>query len=328
MRRITSIALISLICLGASVCSFAASAASNTLMVTFAGEAYDGPPAFVVRFNGTVVGSGEIDAAIDTATEGRLADVGRIEPYLQTFEYTVSPDVFTPTGQVEIELTNDAFDPKTGSDRNIVVYGLLVNGRAVAAGDFIMKLHGADTPVPLFKQHVALYAEGYTAVAPAPASGWPTLGTEPAVAPEPSPDAPSDTVDAAAADTEAAVPEAEVAPITAEVPTPTCEPRSVTITDFGRGLINVPDSQAQTLNAFVADVPPGICRVVVTGYSSVGGRPEVNTNVANARAVAVLEFLKKHGGDFAGEEIKAFGETDQFGPTADENQRVVVDVGP
>ena len=302
--------------LAMSVFSFPTLAAPGTVVVTFSGEAFDGPPEFVVRFGGTEIGRGAVDAAIDTVTQGRLADVARIEPYLETFEYAIPNGLFAPTAQVEIELTNDAFDPNTGFDRNLVVYSLLVNGRAVPTKDFKMALHGTDAPVQFFNARVALYSDDYTAIAAAPSVGWPALEQGVAEVPQAvAPDSTSGEVSADAAALEVVMP--------AQAP-PGCEGRSVTVTNFGQGLFSVPDSQASSLDALVTGVPPGACRVVVTGYSSVGGSPEVNKTISGARAESVLAYLKKHGGTFSGEQIVAFGETDQFGVAAIDNQRVVV----
>lgn len=316
MRLGLSVTLVLALLSAAAAPAYSASAEAGTVVVALAGEGFDGPPQFLVKFNGSAIGDGAVDTAVDTPTAGPLSNVGDIAPYVRTFEFTVPADVFTTDGDVSIELTNDAFDTDTGFDRNLMIYSLEVNGLPVPSADYRLTKDGVDIPVQYFRTHIAVYSGGTAAVALAPASGWPRLeSTDPVVpvAENPPPATPAPPV----------IAEAPPPP-----PPPQCEERSVVVTDFGRGLLNVPDSQAPALSALASALTPGLCRVTVTGYASVGGKPEVNRNMAQARAEAVLGYLKKQGGVFSGELVVPFGETEQFGTAAVDNQRVVVELAP
>jgi hypothetical protein len=101
---------------------------------------------------------------------------------------------------------------------------------------------------------------------------------------------------------------------------------SVTIGPFGLGEISVSESTIQL--GPILDQAHGSCGVIVTGYSSAGGTPEVNRSIAEQRARAVLALLRKLGATFKTEQVVAFGSTNQFGPTAADNRRLVVRVAP
>jgi outer membrane protein OmpA-like peptidoglycan-associated protein len=313
-----------------------ARAETGDVVVTLSGEAYDGPPQFIVRFNGKEIGSGTVDSSIDTAKSGRLRDVVRLEPYLQTFDYQV-PD-FDPQGKLEIEFPNDAFGGE-GLDRNLVIYSIVVNGRAVATKDIVVEAAGAPQPTEMILGRVVLSTDGLVATVAPPAAGWPmpvpeavpavASGSKPATADEntaaaAAPDSKSVTAPAPTDETAA---EAEVAAQPAAEP-PSCEAATVSITGFGRGLVNIPTAQTKELDALAAGIPAGACRIVVTGYSSRGGSPDINNNLAQARAAAVLDYLTRQGVSFSAQEAVSKGETDQFGPAAADNQRVIVTIGP
>lgn len=71
----------------------------------------------------------------------------------------------------------------------------------------------------------------------------------------------------------------------------------------------------------------GRCRAVLTGYSSTGGSLQANLSVSERRATAVLQYLADNGARFASTEVIAGGPTTEFGSTALENRRVIVQLG-
>ena len=307
-------------------------AASGTVVVTFSGEAYDGPPEFVVNFNGTAIGSGAVKAAIDTAKDGRLAAALRIEPFLQTFAFAVPDGVFDPQGVIGISFLNDAWGGEgSGLDRNLLIYSLLVNGRTVTTNDLKVTRLGEDVPRELIHGHLVLSTDGLVAAASAPVSGWPAEKQEAPVSAEQPP-----AVEAAEPVTEPVTPSAETTAAVVEEKTvepagtggPICAVAALDITGFAKGSLAIPEAEIASLDTFLAGLPDGNCSIEVTSYSSTVGDVELDLIVAEGRAVFVLNYLKQHGASFLKETIVSFEKTNQFGPAEEANQRVILTVGP
>lgn len=304
-----------------------AAADTGTVVVTFSGEAYGGPPEFLLSFDEVPIASGEVDSAIDTATAGRLREVNRIEPYLQTFEFLIPDGVFDPHGKIQIEFPNDAYGGE-GLDRNLVIYNIVVNGRAVSSRDIVVTAGGIVQSPELIMDRVVLSTDGLVATVSAPDAGWPQTEAEAKG------EATANEAPAVASAPEGATP-GGLAPVEGEATVPdhaelvsNCEAETLTVTGFGRGLVNVPVAQTEDLEALAAGIAGKACRVSVEGYSSHGGNADINENLAKGRAIAVLQYLKDRGVAFSSEEVISHGETSEFGPTDAENQRVVVTVGP
>lgn len=290
--------------------SFASSsaAAPGDIVLTLTGQAYDGPPAFVLKFNGEVIGSGTVANAIDPSKDGPLGD-RPIEPYLQTFHYKVPDGAFVPTGKIEVEFLNDAYGGE-GLDRNLIIHSVSVNGRTAEIGEFTTIKQGVEVANDVIGGQLVLYTSDRVAIVAAPAEGWPGATS---VAAE------VRTEEGAA--TEVAVVQPEPAP-------PACPGGSAVVMGYERGFTDIQPAQAVELQALMSSMPSGVCAVEVAGYSSVGGGAELNLIVAEARATAVLRYLKENGAQFLSEKVIPFGETRQFGPTDAENRRVVVTLVP
>ena len=148
-------------------------AADSTVVISMAGEAFDGAPAFEVRIGDRVIGRGILDKAIDTVADGRIYRNAAPAKYLQEFTYTIDDTLPAPAA-VTIALTNDKFVPvDDGHDRNVFVNFVEVNGLKVGAAD-ITVLRGPKKEV-LDRQagFVPLYENVNRAVAQPPATGWP-----------------------------------------------------------------------------------------------------------------------------------------------------------
>ena len=78
-------------------CAAGRSPDESTLVLVLGGEAYDGAPEFEVSFDGTPLGTGAVETAIDTETIGRIADVADKSPYVQSFEFR-DPGGYFPAG--------------------------------------------------------------------------------------------------------------------------------------------------------------------------------------------------------------------------------------
>lgn len=107
-----------------AVSAVPASAREALVIITMAGEAYNGPPKFKMVAEGRVLGTREVTNAAD-ATKGESVafDVDDKPAGLQKFNFTI-PDIDN-TSYLEIEFINDAWagEGKPG-DRNLYVLGL------------------------------------------------------------------------------------------------------------------------------------------------------------------------------------------------------------
>ncbi|MGN6488185.1 MAG: carbohydrate-binding domain-containing protein [Devosia sp.] len=304
MRMMTSSAVALVTFLTAVGSASVAAAAPALIVVTLTGQAYQGGPEFVLKFNGVVVGRDTVAAAPDPSSGDQSGGAAGDESHLQTFQYSLPDEVFSPSGAVEIEFVNDAYDGP-GRDRNLIIHDLSVNGKAVSAQDYTITKKGAEVPADLIDNQVVLYTSDRVAAVAAPAAGWPITSPENVGAP---------LADSALTQSAPAV--------------AVCEGKSLAIVNYERGSADVSPTQAAELKRFIASIPRGSCSVQVTGYSSLSGAAEINKIVAEARANAVLKYLKQNGAEFSSEKASAFGETDRFGPEAVDNQRVMVVVSP
>src|SRR5688500_7342682 len=85
-----------------AVAPVAALADASRLQLVVGGEAYDGPPKFEVSFDGEVIGEAAVAAAIDTATVGRFAAAADKAAHVQSFEFVIPEERFSPGGEVRV----------------------------------------------------------------------------------------------------------------------------------------------------------------------------------------------------------------------------------
>ena len=305
-----------------------ASAQSNVVTLVLGGEAYDGPPAFKVTWNGEVIGEGVVDTAIDTVAAGRLVVDGIVRIAPETFHFDVPASKFDAHASLRISMTNDSFDNvhKIG-DRNLYVVSANINGHEIRAADFT-HLHGdAADNAPLIADMVSLWEDADVAIAEPPVEGWPEQvtaasapnGTNNAVIPA----APTESVPA----TEGIGAASAVS--NAEVAQQKCKLKfDLTIDGFAPNATHLNAEQSKELETFSQKLQGQNCTVVVTGYSDASGSPEMNRIKAKERAISVLEFIAKQAVHFNRSEIIGFGATRQFGSTAASNRLVLIQVRP
>ena len=306
-----------------SATSAGAQAQDSIVTVVLAGEAYDGPPAFAVTFNGAVVGQGVVDKAIDTIAKGRIVAHGAMQGPAESFTFRVPSKEFDPHAELRIALTNDKFDEvnKVG-DRNLYVVSASVNGREIQGPDFVRRFGDSRSPLPLILGMVPLPRNADLAIAEPPPEGWPSPGREgpgtAAVPPAAGPSAPGSTGSAASTGTPSA-----------SEPPPKCAVNLVvTIAGFAQNVADLNAGQRQQLVQLADTLKGQDCAVVSTGYGDMAGPKEFSRQIAGARASTVVEFLKARGAHFSRVDVVPFGATRQFGPSNDLNRRVVVSIGP
>jgi hypothetical protein len=152
--------------------------AESKIVISLAGEAFDGPPAFEISLAGKVIGSGTLKNAIETETQGRLFSNARPQSFLEEFTFTVPDAAFAADGEISIALTNDKYDDiEKGHDRNLFIDFISVNGLEVTSAD--LELVNAGEPFDLDFQAglMPIYESNQRAVASPPAAGWPDPAT-------------------------------------------------------------------------------------------------------------------------------------------------------
>ena len=295
-------------------------AQDSVLTLVLAGEAFDGPPAFSVTFNGQVIGQGAVETAIDTTTKGPLVSDGKVNAEPQKFSIPIPAEVFDPHATLEISFTNDKYsDVGKVSDRNLYIVSADINGRTISSKEFSALYLGSPGENPLVGGMVELLTNKNSAQAAAPEGGWPS----PVVASTSVPVKPQtsgvDTTPAAGGK-----PAANAAP-----PKPLCTFTSDIMVDgFTQNTVALSTSQTGRLNDLIKKVRNQQCSIRIIGYSDTVGPKDLNVQVSRDRAQAVADYLSEKGVTFSKYELTAFGPTKQFGPSSAANRVVELQISP
>ena len=319
--------------------SGAALAADNTLTLVMGGEAYDGPPKFEVSFNGTVIGKAAVDTAIDTDNDGRFADTSDKASHVQSFDFPIPDDVFTPGGEVRVRLTNEAFGGEgSNRDRNQFLASVAVNGRAVTLSGLSTADANGIAPNETLGEFLVLLDGNQQAVSKAPRGGWPSPASGIAPAKFVAERLPVSGLQ------ELRVP--EVVEAKAEIDVDSEESMSVALANqnpegtscqiddlfnvigFNENSNDLTPRLMKRLDQIVVAIGKQKCRALVTGYSSTQGDYATNALFSVERAQNVLRYLRQQGVQFAEATATGFGETTQFGQELNANRRVVITVRP
>lgn len=166
------------IILGAIVFTPAIAIAESKVVISLAGEAFDGPPSFEISLGGKVIGSGTLANAIETETEGRLFSNARPQSFLEEFTFTVPDEAFAPDAEISIALTNDKYeDAENGYDRNLFIDFISVNGLEITSADIALTMAGEPYELDFQAGLLPIYESTQRAVASPPAAGWPVPTT-------------------------------------------------------------------------------------------------------------------------------------------------------
>jgi outer membrane protein OmpA-like peptidoglycan-associated protein len=323
-------------------------AAESALQLIVGGEAYDGPPKFEVSFDGKVIGEASVEAAIDTASVGRFAEAGDKAEYVQSFDFAIPEDVFTPRGEVRIRFVNEAYGGDgSNRDRNLYLASVAVNGRAVTLSGLSTQGTTAAVKNETLGEFLVLRDGNAEGVSRPPEGGWPQPVTEAKSSPAKAPPAPDvapatelaalkDVPEAAPQPAQSVRPDEQERPVRVAALDP--EPTAPAAVCAGEALYNVVGFNensndltprlTERLDQIVADIGDKRCRVQITGYSSRQGDFATNALFAIERAQNVLAYLKAHGLDFERVAATGGGATDRFGKSLAANRRVVITVGP
>ena len=149
-------------------------AADNRLTLVIGGEAYDGPPRFTISFDGKSLGEGVVASAIDTTTAGRFADAADKTKYLQTFEFKIPDEVFKASGEIRLQLTNEAHGAAgSKNDRELYVQSVAVNGDVLPGSKLSMRSAVGIEPTAMLGDYLVVSQAATEGVATAPSGGWP-----------------------------------------------------------------------------------------------------------------------------------------------------------
>lgn len=310
-------------------------ASASEVSVRLVGE--NGPlgaPAYVVTVDDTLVGTGVLPAPAGALPRVR-SDLAAVATDVS---FTIPEGVLQPDSVVKVHLINDSVDSATGADATLYILGVSIDGAAAdVAAATIATPKGEAMTIYMAADGALILAWNAAATFGAPEGGWTHVASASAKPASEAPTADMATAEAAptleaeavaetpAASEPVAVAEAPAAPEPVE---PICAANaSIALTDFANGEASVTEQTAQELIDFFKDVSVDQCKLGVAGYSSPGGEPQTNLAVSQARADAVLDFIRGRNLHFASEEAVGRGETTEFGDGG-ANRRVVVTVGP
>ena len=180
-------ALINGLVLAAAALTTSVVLADSTVMISLAGEAFEGPPAFQLMVGDKVIGSASLERAIETEVDGRLFANPRPSRFLEEFTFTVPDDSLLPNGEISIALTNDKYEAgedgvtnEDGFDRNIFVAFIRVNGHEVTSADMALTQAGEVQDLDHQAGLLPIYEAGQRIIVKPPAGGWPGPGVVPA----------------------------------------------------------------------------------------------------------------------------------------------------
>lgn len=296
--------------------------ADNLLTLLLGGEAYDGPPHFEVMFNGTVIGQGAVESAIDTATAGRFADAADKSPYVQSFYFEIPDAVFSPEGDVRVRLVNEAYGGDgSDRDRNLYLAAVTVNGQAVTLSGLATMTPEGGVPNQTLGEFLVLLDNNQQGVSKAPEGGWP--GAESLKAPVAAAAAPAEPPPVAVRPLEEA---SAGAPGSGDG---ACQTEEIfNVLGFNENSNELTPRLMQRLDQIAEALGAQSCRASITGYSSTQGDYATNALFSVERAQNVLAYLRQQGVRFADVTATGAGETTQFGPELNANRRVVITVRP
>jgi len=161
--------------------------ADSVIVVSVAGEAFDGPPRFEVLIGDTVVGAGTLKKAIATETDGRLFTKPRPSQFLEQFSFQVPDKSLLPRAEISVVLANDKFSERSDEglilDRNLFVDFVSVNGLEVTSADLALTRAGQVEHLDYQAGLLPIYEAGYRVVASPPVEGWPVSASSASATP-------------------------------------------------------------------------------------------------------------------------------------------------
>jgi outer membrane protein OmpA-like peptidoglycan-associated protein len=331
-------------------------AQDGTLVLTIAGEAYDGDPRFAVSFAGKELGEGVIDTAIDTANVGRFANADKPADYVGEFRFAIPEAAYKSGGEIRVSFLNEAYGgPGSNRDRNLFIASATVNGVDFPAAAFVTRSSAGLQPNAMLGAYLVINDGSADAILAAPPAGWPDPGVEQAAAqpvkpPElpPTPATPVPATPELAASPESAAPALSApsplpAPIraaaTAEIELASLDTSALdgsqcrkaeryNVVGFRENSNAITPRVIDRLDQILADIGGQKCVIQVIGYSDTRGSYATNALFAVERAQNVVAYLRDKGLPYLDINATGAGETTRFGPSPAPNRRVVITVRP
>ncbi|WP_297107600.1 carbohydrate-binding domain-containing protein [uncultured Devosia sp.] len=158
--------------------------ADSLIVVSIAGEAYDGPPSFDLLINDKVIGSGTLTRAISTESDGRLFTKPRPNSFLEQFSFTIPDTALMPDSEISLVLTNDKFTRQEGLgedgvlDRNLFIDFVRVNDIEITSAEMVLIHDGDEVHYNYQAGLLPIYEAGYRAVVRPPEGGWMAGGAD------------------------------------------------------------------------------------------------------------------------------------------------------
>lgn len=267
---------------GVSLIVFPANAGSINVTFTLAGEAFDGPPAYEIRYGDQEIAKGTVENAIDTSTDGQLSKLKNWQDHQKEVTTTVDSADLEKNLPFSVHFTNDKWGGAgTAMDRNLYVLSAEIGSVKVPPQDIKVTdkaLPQEDTTGPIRPK---LSNNSSFAVIEPPASGWlsasaktadntPAEGETPPASETPAQEAQTEAGPAPAAKAPQAQAEATPAPAAAPAASPAAPEApgpEATVPAAGEKVPNAPKSKASTNTATPS--PKAKCapkRVDVTGF--------------------------------------------------------------
>jgi outer membrane protein OmpA-like peptidoglycan-associated protein len=341
---------------GVSLMVLPARAENINITITLAGEAFDGPPAYEIRYGDREIAKGTVENAIDTSTEGPLSKLADWQAHQKAVSIPIDSEDLSKNLPLTVNFTNDKWGGAgTTMDRNLYVLSAEVGSVKVAAQDIkvLDKAQPRDNATgprgarlgnnssiaviepPATGWLSAAATSGTSAAAPQPAAGEPAKPAAEALAapqPETAQPAPaaSSPPEPAAPATAEKVPNAPKSKASTNTATPNpkakCAPKTLSVTGFPLNRSDLPGDALPQLKALAELTAKEGCKLEITGYGSVAGPRKMNEALASVRAEAVADFLKEQGVGADRISVVTGGETRRFGPKGFLNRRVTVEV--
>lgn len=287
----------------------------HELSIGVAGEKFKLDPTFTIAIDGTVIGEGTVDNAIDTTAGATMRAAEDPASLVDLVTFPIPQSLLVDGAVLTVTFSGGSYDAATGADTNLYIASIEIDGRPLALEEAQLN-DGAnpDGAIMLVGGMLGLYANGATAsftLDAVPATDM--AQTEPPAA-EPQ------------AEPEAAEP-AAASPVEPPAAAPVCTTATtLEVSGFGNNGLSLADAARGDIDALEASLSGQDCVITVTGYASTSGSDSANQRISLARAELVRDQLIEAG--IAAEAITTTGagETDQFGDSQQDNRRVVITV--
>lgn len=343
---------------GVSLMVLPVRAESINVTIILAGEAFDGPPAYEIRYGDREIAKGSVENAIDTAKEGTIYKLADWQDYQKVVSIPIDSEDLGKNLSLTVNFTNDKWGGAgTGMDRNLYVLSAEVGSVKVAAQDIKVLDKAQPKDDATGPRGARLGNNSSVAVIAPPATGWlpasaqAVSGTQqqqteagaPAQTASAAPASPetetaqpgatpatSPQIEAAAPATPEKVPNAPKSKASTNTATPNpkakCAPKTLSISGFPLNRSDLPGDAVPQLKTLAELTAKEGCKLEITGYSSIAGPRRMNEALASVRANAVADFLKEQGIGADRINVVTGGETRRFGPKGALNRRVTVEV--